>query len=339
MIRRGIMFCKSNYLGNPNFALQKLTRTQAMRKIMKCTAIPKVITLLCPGQGVEARYYPWKFTAINKYNTIEFRKGSASVSANLAFGWIELALIFVLISMQMGDMETLQQMPVNITSLKEYLSQEGEYAAPEIFDDAAFNSIFRGDKEPSVQPTPVDADTLSPEDQQLSQRKIQFDTEHNSMLEKLTPPPSFPARTTAAEACRRGVYRMEISPQPKTIDCPGIAIVTIAESLFLYVIGVHFWVVSLICSVLVNSPSKSTLALQLKLKSPCASNLELPSAEGEADHQDGIIDRVKKPKASFFCDFRDKVSPTLGYLCQLLYKWLYNTVVISEMHLPAWDTT
>jgi hypothetical protein len=169
-----------------------------MERIIKCTSIAEVITLMCPGQGVEAKYYAWNFTAINKYNTIEFRKGAASVSEGLAFAWIELALRFVLISRQMGDMETLRQIPVNITSLKEYLSQEGEYAALQIFDDAPLALLFAGKKVPSVQPMPVNVETLSPADRQMLERKIKFDSEHNSILEKLASPPYFPAQPTAA---------------------------------------------------------------------------------------------------------------------------------------------
>jgi hypothetical protein len=93
--RRGNPFCKSNCLDNPNFAGQNLTRAQAMARAMQCQTQSELIGLMCPGEYPDSKYFAWNFTVINKYNTIEFRKGSASVSEDLAFGWIEIAVRFV----------------------------------------------------------------------------------------------------------------------------------------------------------------------------------------------------------------------------------------------------
>jgi hypothetical protein len=159
---------------------------------MQCEKISDLIELMCPGQFPDSKYWAWNFTAINKYNTIEFRKGSASVSEGLAFGWIEVALRFVLIARRLGTIQMLEKLPVNLGSLQEFLSQKGEYADMGIFSDQALELMFRGKKPTmSIQPQPVTLSDLSQEEREMIQRKKQFDINNNSMLEKLQSPPYF----------------------------------------------------------------------------------------------------------------------------------------------------
>lgn len=114
------------------------------------------------------------------------------MSEGLAFGWIEVALRFGLIARRLGTIQMLENVPVNLGRLQEFLSQKGEYADMGIFSHQALELMFRGKKPTmSKQPQPVTLSNLSQEEREMMQRKQQFDVNNNSMLENLQSPPYF----------------------------------------------------------------------------------------------------------------------------------------------------
>jgi hypothetical protein len=116
--RRGNIYACSNWIDNQWFANSYMTRGEVIDIIGRCDSQTDLIRLMCPKP--QKRFFAWNFHALNKFGTIEFRKGGASLKGDEAIAWAELVLLFVQSAVQI-DRESLRTMPANIKGLKRFL--------------------------------------------------------------------------------------------------------------------------------------------------------------------------------------------------------------------------
>ena len=117
--RRSNRTAKSNWIDNTNFAHEKLTRRKVIDIIEKCDNEKELIELMCPGD----RYFAWNFRALRKHGTIEFRKGAASLSGDVAIAWAQLVLQFVESAVQVPR-SSWERIPANVKGLKRFLGTD-----------------------------------------------------------------------------------------------------------------------------------------------------------------------------------------------------------------------
>lgn len=120
-IRRGNLFAMSNWIDNINFADASITRQVAMNMIDNCGRQIELIKLMCPPP--QRRCFAWNFWALQKFGTIEFRKGSASLDAGNALAWAELTILFVQAAVQALP-DSLLTRPANIEELRRFLGPD-----------------------------------------------------------------------------------------------------------------------------------------------------------------------------------------------------------------------
>lgn len=140
--RRGNLYAHSNWIDNRWFAAPFVTREAAMDAIGNCASQNDLIKLMCPDP--QERYFAWNFLALNKFGTIEYRKGGASLTADMAVAWGQLVLLFVQSALQVKR-DSLKTMPASIGGLKEFLGAEKLEELKPLMDGK--------NEEESVQPT------------------------------------------------------------------------------------------------------------------------------------------------------------------------------------------
>lgn len=119
--RRGNIYASSNWIDNRWFTHPVMTRSAVIDIIETCGSQAELILLMSPTP--QKRFFAWNFRALNKFGTIEFRKGGASLNGGEAIAWAELVLLFVQSAMQ-TEKESLKAMPANIRGLKTFLGAD-----------------------------------------------------------------------------------------------------------------------------------------------------------------------------------------------------------------------
>ncbi|KAG6366155.1 hypothetical protein INS49_000331 [Diaporthe citri] len=154
--RRKNEYARSNWIDNKNFGYQRLSRQESITVLERCTTVREIVDLMNPDGS---KYYGWNFQAIQKYSTVEFRRGAASTSVNDVFSWVELAFI------ELGVVE-----------------------GPGLNDKRYFNRLLvkRGlDKSPNARLDPDPVGELTPDKLKKLNQKIRLDQQMNPMLNNL----------------------------------------------------------------------------------------------------------------------------------------------------------
>ncbi|THC91275.1 hypothetical protein EYZ11_009252 [Aspergillus tanneri] len=177
--RRGNEYSRSNWLDNPQLGYQNLSRDQSIELIESRNTTDEIIGIMNPNQS---KYFGWNFLPLKTFRTIEFRRGSASLSANDAFTWVELAMSFIQAAMIQPSSQQLLRYPRTIGGLKDFIQyahlpqQEGAY------NSAYLQRLFTG-SHPNAKLNPIPVGHLSEQKRAKLQRKMDADTASNPMLD------------------------------------------------------------------------------------------------------------------------------------------------------------
>jgi hypothetical protein len=170
--RRGNEYVRSSWIDNSRLAYQNLSRDQSIDLIESLNTVDQVLEVMNPDQS---KYFGWNFLSIKTLKTIEFRRGSVSLTSDDTFMWVELAMSFVKAILIHNSSQQLRQYPRTAGGLKAFIQ-------PGTHDSEYLDRIFHNrDLSTSLEPTPVG--NLSPEKEEKLRRKIAADTASNPMLE------------------------------------------------------------------------------------------------------------------------------------------------------------
>ncbi|KAK4135061.1 hypothetical protein BT67DRAFT_420686 [Trichocladium antarcticum] len=180
--RRGNEYARSNWIDNKHLAYKNLTRDQSMLAIEACKSQRDVINLMNPDQS---KYFGFNFLALEKYKTVEFRRGAASTTVNHVFKWVEFAMTFLQASIQASDMGTFKKFQPTVSGLKQFFS------SAELVNDAGMNQAKYTERQghsenEKVEPTPVKLESLSKEKRAKLNKKIEADKHSKPMLDKIS---------------------------------------------------------------------------------------------------------------------------------------------------------
>lgn len=117
------------------------------------------------------RYWAWNFRAIEKFGSIEFRKGDASRNGREAVAWAELVLLFVQAAVQTTP-ESLKEVPANVAALKNFLGRDKLLPLKPLLAGKSGRE--------SLQPTLLPYERIG--DPVVLQRKLKFDEEKQRRL-------------------------------------------------------------------------------------------------------------------------------------------------------------
>jgi Putative amidoligase enzyme len=116
--RRANIHVKSNWLHSGSLARQGLSRSKSIAAIENARTTPDVVRLMqLRGQ----QGFAWNFRSLYFKRTIEFRKPPASVTADEALSWAELAMTFVQAAILHGSSAELSTYPAHVTGLNSFL--------------------------------------------------------------------------------------------------------------------------------------------------------------------------------------------------------------------------
>ena len=129
--RRQNEYARSNWIDNPCFGRNNMSRRDSIAMIERCATIEDVVNLMCPAQ---TKYYGWKFLniIIDPTRTIEFRRAPCSSTAEDVFIWAELAISFVQAAVKFGTSENLSKVPNTLEGLQRFLLNAGIVDSPGI---------------------------------------------------------------------------------------------------------------------------------------------------------------------------------------------------------------
>ncbi|KUI65228.1 hypothetical protein VM1G_00039 [Cytospora mali] len=177
-------YARSNWIDNKNFGYQRLSRQESITVLERCTTVREIVDLMNPDGS---KYYGWNFQAIQKYSTVEFRRGAASTSVNDVFSWVELAVSFVKASLKLQSAAGLRQYSATVRGLTQFI-ELGVVEGPGLNDKRYFNRLLvkRGlDKSPNARLDPDPVGELTPDKLKKLKQKIRLDQQMNPMLNNL----------------------------------------------------------------------------------------------------------------------------------------------------------
>ncbi len=140
--RRINSFVKRNWLEGDGLARKGKSRADSIIAIEAAESIGDVCDMV--GQRGE-KNFAWNFEALDKYETIEFRKPPASVSSDQALCWAELVLNFVQAAVRNGTSEKLRNVPATVGGLQWFLRQVHE---PGVNEPRRLDELWAG-KDPN----------------------------------------------------------------------------------------------------------------------------------------------------------------------------------------------
>ena len=145
--RRRNRYVKSHWLDSPWLARNNLSRAQSIAKIEHAPLAINIMTLM---QGYGDKDYGWNLWSVKIKGTIEFRKPAASLTADEALSWAELAMNFIQASIEYGTYRNVKRIPATIGGLRWFLEQ---VRVPGVNEPSRLKPIW-GDKNPqaTVQP-------------------------------------------------------------------------------------------------------------------------------------------------------------------------------------------
>ena len=100
--RHGNEYARSNWLDNSQLAYRNLSREQTIDLIETMKTTDEIIDIMNPNQS---KYFAWNFLSLKTYKTIEFRRGSASLSSNDTFMWVEIVMSFIQAAMYLQQIQ------------------------------------------------------------------------------------------------------------------------------------------------------------------------------------------------------------------------------------------
>lgn len=114
-------YARSNWLDNANFGHRNLSRKQSIAAIQRASSMRELVLLMNPNHD---NMFGWNFLyLLNSPNgTIEFRRGAACTSAQQVFVYIEIAMSFIEVAVQLGTAENLEKVPGTVGGLKQFIS-------------------------------------------------------------------------------------------------------------------------------------------------------------------------------------------------------------------------
>ncbi|KAE8136589.1 hypothetical protein BDV38DRAFT_293768 [Aspergillus pseudotamarii] len=177
--RRGNEYSRSNWLDNPRFGYLNLSREQSIALLESKTTTDEIIDIMNPNQS---KYFGWNFLSLKTFKTIEFRRGSASLSSDDAFMWVELTLSFMQAAMTHPSLQHLRRYPGTIGGLKDFIQHARLPQQKGAHNPAHLQRLFHN-KDLNSRLDPTCVGHLSDEKQAKLQRKINSDAASNPMLD------------------------------------------------------------------------------------------------------------------------------------------------------------
>lgn len=180
--RRANEYARSNWIDNPHFAYQNLSRDQSIDFLEDLTTINQVIDAMNPNQS---KYFSWNFLSVRRFKTIEFRRGAVSLSVNDVFMWAELAMSFIRAALALQSTTQLRQYPRTVGGLRSFIQYAQLSTQQGMHNPTFLNPLFSG-KASTDRANPVPVGTLSPAKQAKLQRKIAADSVSNPVLDMMS---------------------------------------------------------------------------------------------------------------------------------------------------------
>ncbi|OOF90623.1 hypothetical protein ASPCADRAFT_135076 [Aspergillus carbonarius ITEM 5010] len=177
--RRGNEYSRSNWLDNPQLAYRKLSREQSIAVIEGMNTTEEIIDIMNPNQS---KYFGWNFLSLKTYKTIEFRRGSASLSPNDTFMWVELAMSFIQAAMVQLSSEQMQKYPKTTGGLMDFIQHAHLPQGEGIHNPAYLQRLF-GNNPTNARLDPTPVGHLSGPKLAKLQRKMDADAASNPMID------------------------------------------------------------------------------------------------------------------------------------------------------------
>ena len=180
--RRANEYARSNWLDNPRFAYKNLSRDQSIDLLEGLTTTDQVLDAMNPNQS---KCFGWNFLSIKRYKTIEFRRGSVSLSADDTFMWVELAISFIKAALTPHSPAQLRQYPRTIGGLRTFIQHAQLSMKSGMHDQSYLDRLFDG-KSLNARLDRIPVGNLSPEKQEKLQKKIKADSTRNPVLDMIS---------------------------------------------------------------------------------------------------------------------------------------------------------
>lgn len=177
--RRGNEYSRSNWLDNPQLAYRKLSREQSIGLIEAMNTTDEIIDIMNPNQS---KYFGWNFLSLKTYKTIEFRRGTASLSSNDTFMWVELGMSFVQAAMTQLSSQQMQKYPKTTGGLMDFIQNAHLPQGEGIHNPAYLQRLFQNSPA-NARLDPIPVGHLSGPKLAKLQRKIQADAASNPMID------------------------------------------------------------------------------------------------------------------------------------------------------------
>lgn len=181
-------YARSNWLDNPNFGHQKLSRRQSIALIESVSTVRDLVLLMNPDHD---KMFGWNLLYLlhSPHGTIEFRRGAASTSPEDVFMWIELAMSFVQASIQLGNPDSLTKVPPTVGGLLWFIqAAKLPDRVPGLYDSRYLDRLFSGANHDAFQ-EPIPLGQLSSDKMSKLLRKKMEDKEKTIVLSKIAHEP------------------------------------------------------------------------------------------------------------------------------------------------------
>lgn len=181
--RRGNEYARSNWIDNKHLAYKNLNRDQSMLAIEACKSQEEVIALMNPDKS---KYFGVNFLALERYKTVEFRRGAASTKLNDVFMWVEFAMTFLQASIQLPSKNDFSRFQPTVGGLRNFFDNANLVEDPGMNQRKYLDLLFHGHaSNQRAEPIPVKLETLSKEKKAKLSKKIEADKQSNPMLDKI----------------------------------------------------------------------------------------------------------------------------------------------------------
>ncbi|KAN0074047.1 hypothetical protein V8E54_007984 [Elaphomyces granulatus] len=151
--RRGNRYSRSSWIDNPHLACRNLSRDQSIDLIESLNTVDQIIEVMNPDLS---KYFGWNFLPIRTLKTIEFRRGSVSLTSDDTFMWVELAMSFIKAASIQNSPQQLRQYPRTTGGLKAFIQNAYLPTQPGTHGSSYLDLIFHGkDSSARLEPRPV----------------------------------------------------------------------------------------------------------------------------------------------------------------------------------------
>jgi Putative amidoligase enzyme len=136
--RRRNRYVKSNWMDSPWLARKNISRAESIAQIERASSEYRIMIL---AQGYGDKNYGWNLWSVKIKGSIEFRKPQASLTADEALSWAELAINFIQAAIEHGTSEQLNKVPATIGGLRWFLEQ---VSVPGVNEPSRLQAIWAG---------------------------------------------------------------------------------------------------------------------------------------------------------------------------------------------------